>query len=279
MIRTGLLALSLISLALAGCDRHAGSGAAPPGAKPGHLTGKLADAQGKPLSGVTISVFGFSDKGEMIKREVHIKGPASEYDIPLPDGKYDTPVARIGVEYNDQWYDLPLAAADNSREWSEQGQAQRGMVRDFVWKISGRSPFGESEDPTGYWGGTIQFDKGADIGEGSTIQITLQPDGPLIDGSAGKTITFTRKLPWKRREDHYLLDVPIGKYIATGKTLFGTNPKPLRLVSYTIDPTDVEASTNTPKPTPRVTVEFECTEVKTNQWKLLIPNLVAFPPG
>jgi hypothetical protein len=279
MCRTLFFSVTLVVLVLAGCDRNGGSAAAPPGAKPGHLTGKLADTHGKPLSGVTISVFGFSPNGEMIKRDVHIKGPATEYDIPLPEGKYDTPTARIGVEYNDRWYDLPLAAADGTREWPQQGEARVGMVRDFVWKISGRSPSGESEDPTGYWGGTLQFDKGADLGDTATLEITLQPDGPLIDGSEGKPLTFTRKLPWKRREDHYLLDVPIGKYTATGKTLFGTNPKPLRLVSYTIDPTDLEQSTNVPKPTPRVTVEFECIEIKTGQWKLLIPNLVAFPPG
>jgi hypothetical protein len=279
MSRTLLLSLTLAALALIGCDRNGSSATAPPGAKPGHLTGKLSDTHGKPLSGVTLSVFGFSPKGEMIKRDVHIKGPATEYDIPLPDGKYDTPVARIGVEYNDRWYDLPLAAADGTREWPQQGQASRGMVRDFVWKISGRAPTGEVEDPAGYWGGTIQFDKGADLGDTATLEITLKPDGPLIDGSIGQPVIFTRKLPWKHREDHYLLDVPIGKYTATGKTLFGTHPKPLRLVSYTIDPTNLDESANTPKPTSRVTVEFECTEIKTNQWKLLIPNLIAFPPG
>jgi hypothetical protein len=277
MIRLGLLGVALTALALGGCDRSAKSGAPQPGAKAGHLLGKLSDEHGKPLSNVTISIFGFSDKNEPVKREVTLAGPVSEYDIALPDGKYDTPTARIGVDYNDNWYDLPLAAADGTREWSEQGEARRGMVRDFVWKISGASPLGEAENPSGYWGGTIQFDKGGDLGDGATLEITLQPDGPLIDGSEGKALTFTRKLPWKRREDHYLLDIPIGKYIATGRKLFGSSPKPLRLVTYTIDPADFDQAPT--KPMPRVTVEFECLQSKSGEYKLLVPNLVAFPPG
>src|SRR5258706_1897645 len=277
MIRLGFLGLLVAALAMCGCDRNSGSGGPPPpGAKPGHLTGKLSDARGGPLSNVTVSVFGFSDKGEPVTREVKLKGSASEYDIPLPDGKSNAPIARIGVDYNGRWYDLPLAAVDGTREWAEQKEPARGMVRDFTWRISGRAPSGEADSPLGYWGGTIQFDKAGDLGDGATIEITLKPDGPLIDGSAGQTLTFTRKLPWKKFEDHYLLDIPLGKYTASAKKLFGTNPKPLRLVAYTIDP---ENTKEAPRPATSVTVEFECQEVKPGEYKLLLPNLVAFPPA
>src|SRR5258706_15275271 len=101
MARLSPIHVLLALIALAGCDWKSGSGTPPPpGAKPGHLTGKLADAQGRPLSNVTVSVFGFTDKNEPVRREVKIAGPASEYDIPLPAGKYDTPIARIAVYYN-----------------------------------------------------------------------------------------------------------------------------------------------------------------------------------
>jgi hypothetical protein len=282
MIRNALatLVLALMATALTACDdKNSGSGnSPPPGAKPGHLSGKLSDAQGKPLSNVTIHIFGFSDKGEPVDRAVTVKGPATEYDIQLPDGKYNTPSARIGLVYNDRWYDLPLASADGTRDWSDQQDSKRGMVRDFVWKISGKVPGADTSLPAAYWGGTIQFSKGAeDLGEIPTIEINLTPDGPLIDGSKGEPMQFVRKLPWTKQEDHYLFDVPIGKYTATARILFGSQPKPLRLASYTIDPTNPELP-NPEKLPPKVPIEFQCQEVHPGEYKLLMPNLVAFPP-
>src|SRR5882672_10854490 len=104
-----IVLLAALVLTLAACDQSkSGSDAPPPpGAKAGHLTGKLSDSQGKPLSNVTVSVFGFSEGGEPVTREAKVAGPAGAYDIELPPGKYNTPTARIGVNYNDRWYDLP----------------------------------------------------------------------------------------------------------------------------------------------------------------------------
>jgi hypothetical protein len=277
MTRRGLCHVLLAMISLVGCDRKSGSGGPPPpGAKPGHLTGKLSDAQGRPLSNVTVSIFGFSDKGEPVRREAKVAGPAGEYDIPLPDGKYDTPTARIDIDYNGRSYSLPLAATDGTREWAQQKEPKDGIVRDFIWKISGRAPGGADESPRSYWGGTILFDKAGDLGDGATIEIILTPEGPLIDGSPGQTLTFTRKLPWKRQDEHLLLDIPIGKYKATARKMFGSNPKPLRLVAYTIDP----AASDSPPPSPVqiATVEFECREVKPGEFQLIVPNLIVFAP-
>src|SRR5258706_803706 len=174
MVRLASIHVLLALTALAGCDWKSGSPTPPPpGAKPGHLTGKLADAQGRPLSNVTVSVFGFTGKNEPVRREVKIAGPAGEYDIPLPDGKYDTPIAQIAVDYNGRSYVLPLAAADGSREWLEQKNPKNGMVCDFVWKIAGRAPIADEQSPRGYWGGTILFDKAGDLGDSATLQIIL----------------------------------------------------------------------------------------------------------
>ena len=272
------VALFAIALFISACDKSGSTAPPPPGAKAGHLTGKLADAQGKPLSNVTIKVVGYSTNGEVVRKEKVIKGPASEYDIEVPDGKYDTPTARIALEYNDRWYDLPLAAADGTREWNEQHDSSQGLVRDFVWKISGRSPYGGANEPGGYWGGTVMFDIGALVGDFASMEVTLTPNGPLIDGSEGKPLSFQRKLPWSKKEDHYLFDVPIGRYTATARVLFGSSPKPMRLVCYTIDPTN-PTEIRTPDKMPiKIPVEFECQEVKKGEWQLLMPNLTAFPP-
>jgi hypothetical protein len=267
--------LAALALALSACDRNSGSGGPPPpGAKAGHLTGKLSDSQGKPLSNVTVSIFGFSDKGEAVSRELKVAGPAGEYDLELPNGKYNTPVARIAVDYNGRHYDLPLAAADGTKEWLEQKQASTGMVRDFVWKISGPIPGGDPQSAGGYWGGTIYFDTAPDLGDTATIELALKPDGPLIDGSPGQPLIFTKRIPWKKHEDHLLFDIPLGKYSVTAKSLYGTRPKPLRLVTYTVNPVNPEASPD--RTVTKATVEFEFQQTKPGEYKLLVPNLVAF---
>src|SRR5438105_811613 len=158
----GILALAIMALSGIACDRN-GSGAGGSqgrAGKPGHLTGKLSDAQGRPISNVTVSIFGFTDNGEPVTRETKVPGPATEYDLELPSGKYGTPTARIAVDYNGRHYELPLAAADGTKEWLDQKESRLGMVRDFIWKIAGPVPGGDPISPNGYWGGTIEFDKG-----------------------------------------------------------------------------------------------------------------------
>jgi hypothetical protein len=276
MALNAILAAAACAL-LAGCDRGGTTSPPQPGAKPGKLVGKLADARGNPLGNVTISVFGFSEKGEPVSREVTIEGPADHYEIDLPPGKYNTPTARLSIEYDERWYTLPLASADNTKEWTEQKESAQGMVRDFVWRIAGPVPGGDPTRPTGYWGGTIQFDKGNELGDAASIEITLAPEGPLIDGSEGKPVTFVRTLPWKSREDHLLFDVPLGHYVATARLLFGSRPRPLRLFAYTVDPTNPEAPTPPRLPT-KVPIDFECIKMRPGEWRVLTPNLLAFAP-
>jgi hypothetical protein len=274
------LLLSCVTLvaALVGCDK-AGSPAAQspqPGAKPGYATGKLADARGKPLTDVTISLSAFLADNTAYSKDFAIKGPAGEYAMQIPDGAYNTPMARAGVWYNERWYDLPLAAADGTREWPAQRDSKDGLVRDFVFRINGAKPGGSPIEPDDYWGGSVHFDKGGDLGEFAKIEITLKPDGPLIDGGTGQTLVFNRELPWKRPQDHLLFDIPLGKYTATAKLLYGSRPKALKLVCYTIDPQKPEEVVIPDKATNSVTVEFQTREYKPGRFRVLVPNLVAF---
>lgn len=276
-VRPLLLAVLAAAVSI-GCDKFKSAPPAQPGAKPGHATGKLADAHGKPLTDVTLSFSAFLADNTAFAKEFPIKGPAGEYAIAVPDGMYNTPQGRVGAWYNDKWYDLPLAAADGSREWPAQRNSKQGLVRDFVWRISGLKPAGNPLEPGDYWGGAIHFDKGGDLGDFAKIEITLKPEGPLVDGSEGQTLVFVRELPWKRPQDHLLLDVPLGKYTATAKLLFGTRPKNLKLVAYTIDPQNPVEVPTPEKSTIAVTIEFQTQMVKPGEYRLLVPNLVAFPP-
>jgi hypothetical protein len=273
---SSLLLTLLAAVALTSCDRRDDT-PPPPGAKAGRLVGKLADPHGQPLSDVTITIDGFSDQGEPVTRSLFVRGPATRYEMTLPDGKYSTPTARVAVDYNERRYFLPLGSADESTEWPQQMDSKRGLVRDFTWRIRGKVPGGNAVEPSGYWGATILFDKQGDLGDSVHLKVTLAPDGPLIDGSPGEPIEFDRVVPWRRNDEHYLFDVPIGRYVATVKQVFGEQQTPLRVSSFSVDPAHPDFSSMS-RPMSSAVVEFECVEGKPGEYKVLSPNLTAYPP-
>jgi len=79
-----------------------------------------------------------------------------------------------------------------------------GGVRDFVWRLTGPTPQGG-----GAYGGTVNIyiDFSGDLTiDPQYVQLTLTPDGPLVDGSTGTVVTGT---------GDRLDDVPVGRYVAT----------------------------------------------------------------
>ena len=278
----GLTAVLLA--ALSSCDDRKSTGATH------QITGKLSDEAGKPLSNVKVSVFGYP-KGnqETFAQVLEVAGPADRYSVDVPEGTYEAPRANVSVTYHGRKYVLPLAAADGTRDWGEQKESKTGLVRDFVWRVSGTRPtvLGESKEAAGFWGAAINLDKGADVGDFGTIEVTLTPDGPLIDGSAGKVLTFKRVIPWQKHEDHLLTDVPIGRYVASAKIFASGSDKAkaLRLVVTGGNPTKVDESSSG-STAEKVVVEFEQAEAKPGvgaggapgqEPKLYVPSLLVFP--
>src|SRR5688572_20495967 len=175
-------------LAQLSCDEKSGP------AVTHQITGKLADQAGKPLSNVSVSVFGYPrGSQETFSKVADLPGPAERYSVDVPEGTYEAPRANVSTTYNGRRYVLPLASADNTRDWGEQKESKSGLTRDFVWRISGPRPTGMGEDKAaaGFWGASINLDKGADVGDFGTVEVTLTPDGPLIDGSPGRSEEHT----------------------------------------------------------------------------------------
>ena len=271
------------SVALLSCDDKQGSGATH------QITGKLVDAAGKPLSNVKVAVFGYPHgRHESFTNTFDFPGPADKYSVDVPEGTYDAPRGNISVNYNGRTFVLPLAAADNTLDWGDQKESKSGLTRDFVWRISGQRPtkLGESKEAAGFWGASINLDKGAEIGDFGTIEVTLTPDGPLIDGSQGKVVTFRRAVPWQKHEDHLLADIPIGRYVATAKFVSGggggsEKPKALRVVVTSGNPRNLEELS--PQTTQAsVVIEFEQMDPKPGiepgrEPKFYVPTLLVFP--
>ncbi len=185
----------------------AGLGACAAGsAGSGHATGLVVDTHGNPVAGAKILL----DNTVFYASYIHGSSKADgRYRIKLHPGAWRAQ-ASIKKDYNGRTYTLELHPHDND------GFSEEGAVRDFSWKLEGRTP----DNEYGYYGGFIQLTTDLDFHEDlSDIEITLTPDGPLIDGSQGKTLQL-------RLRDHYWVDnyqiedIPIGRYTVTA-TLHG----------------------------------------------------------
>ncbi|MCK7554065.1 hypothetical protein MKQ70_03190 [Chitinophaga sedimenti] len=80
-----------------------------------------------------------------------------------------------------------------------------GAVRNFTWKLTGEQ-VGRS---TGIYGGqvTVASEPGT-FYDYTNVTLTLVPQGALIDGSTGSTITI--KVPNSQK-----IEVPIGRYLVS----------------------------------------------------------------
>lgn len=192
---TALLAI-LVPLCLSACEIKAGNGT--PKATTGYATGTVLDTQGKPIAGAKILL------DNSVYYASYIHGSTKEdgsYRIKAQPGAWRAE-ASLKKEYNGKTYTLELHP-DSIDSFDD-----RGAVRNFVWKLEGRTP----KSDYGYYGGFIQLRTDLDFnGDLENVELTLTPSGPLIDGSQGKTLRL-------RHGDHYWVDryqiedIPIGRY-------------------------------------------------------------------
>ncbi|MGV3559504.1 carboxypeptidase-like regulatory domain-containing protein [Larkinella arboricola] len=198
-------ALVLTGCALTSCKSD-GSEPGPDGpdtgtkGQAGAVTGLVTDPQGKPLPRATVYIANtvIKDRGAEVNT-----GSNGTYKIQLVKdlGQW---VAKgyILKQYNDRVYKI-LLDPENPDSFSEDEKP----VRNFQWKLTGHIP-DLSLDL--YYGGTAELhrDPNAYELEHDKVEFTFKPVGPLIDGSAGKTL----KLQTKKRYDDFIRDIPIGRY-------------------------------------------------------------------
>ncbi len=189
-----------------------------PEAEKGYAIGKVTDLQGKPISGVEILLENSVLYASYIKGSTKVDGT---YKIKIQPGAWYAH-AYLKRSYNGKTYKLELHT-DNAESFNEDG-----TVANFVWKLEGRIP----RNDYGYYGGFIQLS--SDIGfydDFEDIELTLTPSGPLIDGSAGKTLKL-------RLGDHYWVDryqiedVPIGRYSLKATSNKDNKERPLKIQDW-----------------------------------------------
>ena len=203
-----LVALCLPTLTACGTDTPAAR------EESGYATGRVVDTHGKPIAGAKILL------DNTVFYDSYISGSTAEdgtYRLKVHPGAWRA-YATIRKEYNGRTYPLEMHP-DSSDSFDD-----AGAVRNFTWKLEGRKPDSE----WGYYGGLVKVFSETGFYEMENVEITLEPDGPLIDGSQGRTLVL-RLGDNYWRELAYLEDIPIGRYTASAVLLDGEHRQPLKL--------------------------------------------------
>ncbi|BCM91504.1 hypothetical protein IAD21_03379 [Abditibacteriota bacterium] len=205
--------------------------------KPNYVIGRCVNMAGKPLAGIKIFIKGITMAGGQ-NTETFTKTKANgAFSIRVPDGSY-TVYASHEVDAYDESYRFRLEALDGE---SDMQDSKDGVVEDFVWKIQGLRPdekakaTSEREWNYSYYGARIYPETRRSLGqytnledetslsktypEDSKLEITLKPEGPLIDGSTGKTITGLLRMGDIGMWTFGVRNIPVGVYNASVKVI------------------------------------------------------------
>lgn len=189
-------------------------------ARPKTASGMVKDGSGKPIAGAKIIVQASAAGGfrTSVTGRTNAQGI---YNIPLPVGVCEVVNADCQVTYHGQTYLLPLHPMDGELD---NFPSSAGHIENFVLRTSGAT----SLDSSSSYGGTIRLICQTGI-KGGIVEVTLTPDGPMLDGSKGKTLVF--RFPSSDSQagsEHFLKGIPIGRYTLKSRVYDSGDALPLR---------------------------------------------------
>jgi len=225
-----VLVLSGCSQGATGTPVRAGSSAVPataaetaeraPGTEPNVLTGRVTTEQGDPITGAQIRIVGYTG-GAGLGQEIETveTGPDGTYRYAVPRGLYEV-LGQATLDFDRQAYTFDLHPADGH---CEQRMSDDGIVQDFVLRLTGLIACRNADLPddyTSYHGAAIQLFDGTTGSprEDAVVEYTLEPVGPLADGSPGETLTMNRTVAALRTSagpidrTWILYDIPLAVY-------------------------------------------------------------------
>jgi hypothetical protein len=241
-------------------------------ARPGFLVGRVVFPDGRPVPKFTIEVTGFADgvgaataaNGNLRETVVsRVSGTGGRYEVAVPAGAYRAS-GWTTVDYHGRTYNFVLEGTSEPAKFDYDAlhleKLRNGLVRDFKAGMTDRKKDADESDELGYYhafyGGMIKADSqqteyqvggGAPIPPSlhdsyppdSKIEITLTPQGPMVDGTTGTTVVRTVRIGDDGRWTFVVRAIYPGIYTATARLLTPTGgPVPLR-VSLTPGNTEV----------------------------------------
>ncbi len=172
------------------------------------VKGRVVDSQGKPVPNAEIIA---SSTDYYNKTTTGYTDASGNYRIQLPNGIAEgsyTASGTVTIKYHGQNFRMALYEED-SRVFS----AYDGAVRNFVFRLTGKRAAQDDASALPL-GGKIEVHCEYDQVIAENVELTLEPAGPLVDGSAGTKIV--RMLP---KNIDYLNDIPVGQYKITARDI------------------------------------------------------------
>jgi hypothetical protein len=166
------------------------------------VTGTVRDAAGRPLAGVQV----FADNTLFYNTNaIGVTDAQGRYriDVSQPIGTWRMS-AQLTREFEGRTYRFnPQPTVNDAFAGVD------GAVRDFTWRLDGRTPSG------GHYGARV-YTRVLPVGflydsDDNHVEITMTPVGPLVDGSTGTPRTI------RGDSDFAAYHVPLGRYRITAR--------------------------------------------------------------
>jgi hypothetical protein len=208
-----VLLIAVQTLAATACTKTNVDDDTDTGSSKGIVKGKLTYSDGSPITNQKVVIENTVLYASYVFAITNSKG---EYSVAVPNGSWKVSV-EIEKEFLGKKYKYNLHP-DNPDPFA----GSDGAVRNFTWKINGEKPGGR------FYGSPVKAysDFFTPINM-SDVELTLTPDGVLIDGSKGSVIK--KRLVDVGGGEYGIDDVPIGKYTITAKNVVTGQPLEIRL--------------------------------------------------
>lgn len=236
LARTSQLKIAAVLILLLGaCGDDTGSSGVPESIEPeaGMIVGRVTMADGSALRGqikdVQLSVQGVSDAGERVSFSPVVK-PDGSYRQEVPDGQYNFGTSRIVIIHEEVEHQFTLEPV--GMYWNKNRDAADGISQDFVWKITGPTPYGVSSgkdngNATHWYGRSIGLrpeiyredikQAPNPIPEGTVLTFVFKPAGTVVDGtSLNDAITVERTYSANFYGSYDVADLPPAGYELSG---------------------------------------------------------------
>ncbi|HYE19861.1 MAG TPA: hypothetical protein VEA69_15540 [Tepidisphaeraceae bacterium] len=220
--------------------------AKPPEPKANVVAGVATDERGNVIAGGTVHVFiaGVAFQSGQRNEFTTEAGEDGRFEFEVPPGQWKV-TAQVAREYNGRQYQVDLAPVDGKGPFVAQN-SRAGIVRNFVWRLTGLRAGREKGLSNSYYGVAVLLEDAQAFGPpasripakyaGGKVVLRFAPKGPLLDGT--KIDPFEREFPTARfanpdtSNTHTLVDVPIGDYAVSARIVTAEGKdRPLKLTN------------------------------------------------
>lgn len=204
----------------------------------GKARGYVYGTDGKPLKGALIGVASTAVGGAETSGSTKTDAKGY-YELLVPFGVARFYASGYTKEYGDGVLGMGLSPSDGE---ADEFASNKGHVENWILKPYGIADrAGVQDQPqylNNYYGGAIVLEflneqsmmagpKGLPFG--STVEVTLTPKGPLMDGSRGQTLVVRKVIKEGDEMRLYVNNIPVGTYTISARDIQGSNATPINM--------------------------------------------------